>query len=128
MISRLGVMGKNNYHNDGCTIPVRLGLHRNEIRVNNVIHSDPYPGAIMYHYERLGEDKQRVRLEQWARYHRRARTIRSLVGQEDYVAVTYEFIVQQSTNFLRCIAQFLNMPMFTTTIHKIVSIRCSRTR
>lgn len=109
MWSALEKSGRYDYYFDGCKDQVRLELLRTEIPDLKVIHMVRHPGAYLYHFLRLGEHRHIQRLHQWARYHRRARRFRDLVGARNYLAVTYEYVVQDSGAFLRDIARFLQM-------------------
>ena len=109
MMSALKKSGRYDYYFDGCKDQTRLELLRTEIPGLKVIHMVRHPGAYLYHFHRLGERRHRQRLRQWARYHSRARPVRDLVGASNYLAVTYEYVVQDTGQFLRHIAEFLDM-------------------
>ena len=110
MLSALADSGQYDYYFDGCKDPIRLELLRTEIPDIKVVQMVRHPGAYLWHFHRLGERRHGERLRQWTRYHRRVRSFRNKVGADQYLAITYENVVEDPGAFLRSIAEFLEMP------------------
>ena len=110
MLQGLASSGRYDFYFDGCKDPVRLELLRTALRNLKVIHMVRHPGALAYHFYRLGFKAPERRLGQWIRYHSRVRSFLKYLGEENYLPVTYEHIVEQPGSFLRNVADFLGMP------------------
>ena len=109
MLSGLAETGNYDYYFDGCEDPVRLELLRTEIANLKVIQVIRHPGAFVYHFYRLGGREPQQALSQWIRYNNRVRSFQKYIPEENYMAVTYEHIVEKPGDFLREVAQFLDM-------------------
>lgn len=109
MLSGLARSGQYDYYFDGCKDPVRLELLKTELSGLKVIHIVRHPGAFVYHFHRLGYENPEKRLSQWIRYHSRIRSIVEDLDEKNYLAVTYEYVVEDTGSFLRDVANFLGM-------------------
>lgn len=109
MLSALANSGKYDFYFDGCKDPVRLELLRTEVSGLKVIHMVRHPGAFVYHFHRLGGRNPEGRLGQWIRYNTRVRSFLDLVGEENFMPVTYEHVVGNPGAFLQDVAEFLGM-------------------
>jgi hypothetical protein len=109
MLSGLAKTGRYDYYFDGCKDPVRLELLRTEFAGLKIIHLVRHPGALVYHYYRRGAREPELRLGQWVRYHSRVRSFLRVVGEENYLSTTYEYVVKSPGLFLRDVADFLGM-------------------
>ena len=109
MVESMRDSGLYDYYFDGCKIATRVELLRTEIPNMKVVHLVRHPGAILYHDQRYGTENVNARLAHWLRFHRRCRKFQKLLGNENYLPVPYEKIVQDPTAFLRRAASFLKM-------------------
>jgi hypothetical protein len=109
MVGALRDSGLYDYYFDGCKIATRLELLRTEIPNIKVVHLVRHPGAILYHDQRFGTENVEARLAHWLRFHSRCRKFQKILGNDNYLAVPYEKIVQDPTAFLSRAASFLNM-------------------
>jgi hypothetical protein len=109
MLDYLESDGRYDYYFDGCKSLTRLELLRTEIPDLRVIHLVRHPGAILYHDQKYGIRKAPNRLERWVQYHSRAHRFQQIVGEDRYLAVPYEKIVQDPGYFLGRVSTFLGM-------------------
>lgn len=115
MIAGLSSSGNYDVYFDGCKDLVRAELLRTLLPDIKALHVVRHPGAYLYHFHKLGEAMYAKRLSHWARYHRHARQFSDRVGEGNYMAVTYEHIVQKPAQFAGEFAAFVGNPTFDTT-------------
>ena len=109
MIQALASSEKYDCYFDGCKNLVRLELLRSMIPDIKILHVVRHPGAFLYHFHKLGEAQYTRRLRHWIRYNQHAHNFSHLVPAENYLAVTYEFIVRQPEQFVDQMVKFLEI-------------------
>jgi len=109
MLQGLDETGDYDIYFDGCKSLVRTELLRSMIPNIKLLHLVRHPGAFFYHFHRNGETQYERRLRQWFRYNRHAHNFARLVPEENYLAVTYESIVQQPELFVDKMVSFMEM-------------------
>ena len=115
MVEGLEHSEKYDYYVDGCKFLVRTELLRSmipDIKILNVVR---HPGAYLYHFHKLGTVQYEKQLRHWVRYNNHARDFSQLIPTENYLAVTYEFIVQQPEEFVAQFAKFAGMSEIDST-------------
>jgi hypothetical protein len=115
MLDGLEQSGKYDVYFDGCKDLVRLELLRSIFPEIKVLHVVRHPGAYLYHFHKLGEAMYAKRLKHWARYHRHARRFSNFITADNYLAVTYEHIVQEPAMFAGEFGEFAGKPQADTT-------------
>jgi Sulfotransferase family len=115
MIDGLERSGKYDFYIDGSKYLVRTELLRSMIPNIKILNVVRHPGAYLYHFHKRGTAKYATQLHHWIRYNNHARYFSRLVPSENYLAVTYESIVQSPAQFLNQIAAFLGMSEINTT-------------
>jgi hypothetical protein len=109
MLQGLEETGNYDIYFDGCKSLVRTELLRSMIPNIKLLHLVRHPGAFFYHFHRNGETRYEKHLRQWIRYNRHAHNFARLVPEENYLAVTYESIVQQPELFVEKMERFMGM-------------------
>ena len=109
MLQALEDDGGYDFYFDGCKDLVRFELLRSAIENIKVLHVIRHPGAYLYHFHKLGEAHYARRLRHWVRYNQYARNVARLVPIDNYLAVTYEFIVQKPELFVARIEKYFGM-------------------
>jgi len=109
MIQGLEDTGEYDIYFDGCKSLVRTELLRSAVPNIKLLHLVRHPGAFFYHFHRSGETQFDRRLRQWIRYNRHARDFSRRVPEENYLAVTYESIVQRPEQFVDKMVSFMGM-------------------
>ena len=109
MLQGLEETGAYDIYFDGCKGLVRVELLRNMIPNIKLLHVVRHPGAFLYHFHKNGETKFESRLPQWIRYNRRAHDFARLMPAANYLALTYESIVQQPEQFIDKMRGFMGM-------------------
>jgi len=117
MIQALANDGGYDFYFDGCKDLVRFELLRSAIENIKVLHVIRHPGAYLYHFHKLGDHQYERRLRHWTRYNQHARDMAQLVPADNYLAVTYEFIVQQPELFVSRIEKYFGMIETHTVDH-----------
>jgi len=110
MLQGLEEAGDYSVYFDGCKDLVRIELLRSMISNIKLLHVIRHPGAFFYHFYKLGETVFEKRLDHWIRYNRRAHDFSRRVPADNYLAVTYESIVQQPEQFVARMEKFFGMP------------------
>jgi len=122
MLQGLEKAGDYQVYFDGCKDLPRVELLRTMTSDIKLLHVIRHPGAFFYHFYKLGQTDFEHRLGQWKRYNQRAREISHLVPADNYLAVTYESIVQQPEQFVLKMEKFFGMsetpPRDRTRIHR----------
>ncbi len=109
MLQGLEDTGDYDIYFDGCKGLVRTELLRSMIPNIKLLHLVRHPGAYFYHFHKAGESQFEKRLSHWARYNRHAHDFARLVPDGNYMAVTYESIVQQPERFIDEMEKFMGM-------------------
>jgi hypothetical protein len=109
MLQGLEEAGNYEIYFDGCKDLVRVELLRSMIPNIKLLHVVRHPGAFFYHFYKIGETQYEKRLRHWIRYNRRAHGFSRLVPSGNYLAVTYESIVQRPEEFIDRMQKFMGM-------------------
>ena len=109
MLKGLEDTGDYDIYFDGCKSLVRVELMRTEIPDLKVLHMVRHPGAFFYHFHRFGQTDYNKYLRRWQRYNHHARHFAKLLPEENYLAVTYESIVQNPEAFVEQMVGFMGM-------------------
>lgn len=108
-VESLEESSRYDFYFDGCKELNRLEFLRTAIPDIKVVHMVRHPGAILYHDQRSGVSMVENRLSHWSRYHRRARSFISRLGESNYMPVPYEGIVQKPETFAARVGEFLGI-------------------
>jgi len=109
MLQGLENAGNYEIYFDGCKDLVRVELLRSMIPNIKLLHVVRHPGALIYHFHKNGETQYEKRLRHWTRYNRNAHNFSRLVPAGNYLAVTYESIVQQPEQFVVKMEEFMGI-------------------
>ena len=109
MLQGLEEAGNYSVYFDGCKDLPRVELLRTMLADIKLLHVVRHPGAFFYHFHKLGQAGFEKRLGHWMRYNQNAHAFEHLVPPGNYLAITYESIVQQPEKFVFKMEQFFGM-------------------
>ncbi len=109
----LDSIGNKTHYFDGCKVLLRVELLRTFAPETKVIHLIKNPKAYLYSY--LGRRGKTLRsvVNGWIRYHKASREFQNILGDQNYMLVTFEELTANPEQTMEEIYQFIGVPART---------------
>jgi hypothetical protein len=110
LVQSIGAETGCEWYLDGSKTILRFELLKDAFERFRLIHLVRHPAAYLVHWQRTKPERLDFMLDNWDRYHRRARALAASLDQDQCLVIRYEDMCGRPRETVRRVLDFLDLP------------------